>query len=55
MKKYSVTLLITGYQTLYVEAKDADSAFIIAKEKCDPGATLENVEVSEWETEADEE
>lgn len=55
MKKYSVTLLVTGYQTLHVEAEDTDSAFIIAKEKCDPGGTLENVEVSEWEMEVDEE
>lgn len=55
MKRYSVTLLITGYQTLHVEAEDSDSAFIIAKDKCDPGTTLENVEVSEWETEVDKE
>lgn len=55
MKKYSVTLLVTGYQTLHVEAEDADSVFMITKDKCDPGTTLENVEVSEWETEVDEE
>lgn len=52
MKKYSVTLLITGYHTIIINAENEANAVRIAQEYYFKRDTsfLDNVEISEWET-----
>ena len=52
MKRYSVTLLITGYHTIIINAENETNAVRIAQEYYFKRDTsfLDNVEISEWET-----
>ena len=52
MKRYSVTLLITGYHTIIINAENETTAVRIAQEYYFKRDTsfLDNVEISEWET-----
>lgn len=55
MKDYCVTLLVTGYTTLHIEAESKEAAVEAAKESSYDvrNCHLDNTEVTVWEVDED--